>query len=66
LPSNDRGIHIQTDRREVFLKYVVEMGSDAVIYIQSFITTGAGIQTLIGGIHKHTDSVLLFKTRKVD
>jgi hypothetical protein len=33
------------------------MGSGAVIYVPSFIKFGAGIQKLIGGIHKHTDSM---------
>jgi hypothetical protein len=36
------------------MKYAVQMGSDAMIYIPSFIKTGSGIQTLIGGIHRHT------------
>jgi hypothetical protein len=31
------------------MKYAVDMGSGAVIYIPSFIKTGSGIQTLIGG-----------------
>jgi hypothetical protein len=43
-PSNDRGIHIQTHRGEGFIKYAVEMGSGAMIYIQSFIKIGSGIQ----------------------
>jgi hypothetical protein len=30
------------------------MGSDAMIYIIGFIKTGAGVQKLIGGIHRHT------------
>jgi hypothetical protein len=29
------------------------MGSDAVIYVPSFIMFGSGIQKLIGGIHRH-------------
>jgi hypothetical protein len=33
------------------MKYAVEMGSDAMIYIPSFIKIGLGIQKLIGGIH---------------
>jgi hypothetical protein len=32
------------------MKYVVEMGSGAMIYIPSFIKTSSGI---IGGIHRH-------------
>jgi hypothetical protein len=31
------------------MNYAVEMGSDAMIYIPSFIKTGSGIQKLIGG-----------------
>jgi hypothetical protein len=31
------------------MKYAVEMGSGAMIYIPNFIKTGSGIQTLIGG-----------------
>jgi hypothetical protein len=33
---------------EGFMKYAVEMGPDATIYIPSFITIGSGIQILIG------------------
>jgi hypothetical protein len=44
LPSNDRGIHIHTHG----LKYAVEMGSGAMIYIPSFIQIGSDIQKLIG------------------
>jgi hypothetical protein len=39
------------------MKYAVELGSGAVIYIPSFINIGSGIQTLIGGIHRHTDGM---------
>jgi hypothetical protein len=38
------GIHIQTNRWEGFMKYAVEMGSGAMIYIPSFIKIGSGIQ----------------------
>jgi hypothetical protein len=31
------------------MKYAVEMGLDAMIYVQSFIKTGLGIQKLIRG-----------------
>jgi hypothetical protein len=34
------------------MKYAFEMGSDAIIYIPSFIKIGSGIQKLIGGIHR--------------
>jgi hypothetical protein len=39
------------------MKYRVEIGSGALINIPSFIKTGSGIQKLIGGIHRHTDSM---------
>jgi hypothetical protein len=35
------------------MKYSVEMGSCAMIYIPSFIKIGSGIQNLIAGIHRH-------------
>jgi hypothetical protein len=37
------------------LKYAVEMGSGAMIYIPSFIKIGSGIQKLIRGIQRHAD-----------
>jgi hypothetical protein len=37
------------------MKYAVEMGSVAVIYIASFMKIGIGIKKLIRGIHRHTD-----------
>jgi hypothetical protein len=52
---------------EEFMKYAVEMGSDVMIYIPSFIKTGSGIQTLMGGIHRqHGDRInlLLFFENK--
>jgi hypothetical protein len=39
--------------------YAFEMGSGAVIYVPSFIKIGSGIQKLIGGIHRHTDSKVI-------
>jgi hypothetical protein len=46
-----------------FIKYAVEMGSRAMIYIPSFIKTSPGIQKLIGGgIHRHTDSMVVAET----
>jgi hypothetical protein len=41
------------------MKYAVEMGSGAVIYIPSFIKIGSVIERLIGGIHRHTDSMAI-------
>jgi hypothetical protein len=37
------------------MKYAVEMGSGAIIYIPSFIKIGSGIQMLIGGDTQDTD-----------
>jgi hypothetical protein len=54
------------------MKYTVEMGSVAMIYIPSFIKIGSGIQRLMGRIHRHTDSMEItsayfhfFKIKKV-
>jgi hypothetical protein len=33
------------------MKYAVEMGSGAMMYIPSFMKIGSGIQKLMGGIH---------------
>jgi hypothetical protein len=42
------------------MKYAVEMGSVAMIYISSFIKIGSGIQKLIGVIHRqHGDIISL-------
>jgi hypothetical protein len=41
------------------MPYVVEMGSGAMTYIPSFINIGSGIQKLIRGIHRQTDSMAL-------
>jgi hypothetical protein len=43
------------------MKYAVEMGSGAIIYmyIPSFIKICSGIQKLIGGSHRHTDSMVI-------
>jgi hypothetical protein len=56
LPSNDRGMYIQTQRqRRGIFNYAVEMGSGALIYVPSFIKIGSGIQKLIGG-YTHTQT----------
>jgi hypothetical protein len=36
------------------MKYAVEMGSGAMMYIQSFIKSGSGILKLGGGGHTQT------------
>jgi hypothetical protein len=41
------------------MKYAVDMGSGAMIRIPSFRKIGSGIQKLIKGIHKHTDSKVI-------
>jgi hypothetical protein len=41
------------------MKYAVEMGSGAMIYIPSFINIGSGIQKLRGGVQRHTDSMMI-------
>jgi hypothetical protein len=38
------------------MKYAVEMGTGAMIYIPSFIKIDSAIQKLIGGIHRYTDT----------
>jgi hypothetical protein len=55
---------------EGFMKYAIEMGPSAMIYIPSFVKIGSGIQKLIGGdMQKHRQrgdliSLLLFLQRK--
>jgi uncharacterized RmlC-like cupin family protein len=44
LPGN---IYRYTDWWEEFMKYTVEMGSGAMIYIPNFINIGSDIQKLI-------------------
>jgi hypothetical protein len=46
-----RKIHIQTQTDEI--------SSGAMIYIPSFMRIGSGIQKLIEGIHRHTDSMVI-------
>jgi hypothetical protein len=38
------------------MKYAVEMGSGAMIYIPNFIKIGSGIQKLIGGAFTDTQT----------
>jgi hypothetical protein len=40
------------------MKYAVEMGSGAMIYIPSFIQTGSAIQKFMGG-NTHIDSMVV-------
>jgi hypothetical protein len=54
------------------MKYAVEMGSGAMIYISSFIKNGKAIKRLIGGIHRQNEdrtslrsTLIFFKIRKV-
>jgi hypothetical protein len=41
------------------MKYAVETGSGAMIYIPSFIKIGSGSQEFIRGTHRHTDSMVI-------
>jgi hypothetical protein len=41
------------------MKYTVEMGLGAVMYIPSLIKIGSGIQKLIGGIHRDMGSKVI-------
>jgi hypothetical protein len=57
------------------MKYAVEMGAGAVIYVPSFIKIGSGVKKLVGGggIHRHTHGqqrdlislLYFFKIRRV-
>jgi hypothetical protein len=37
------------------MKYAVEMGTGAVMYIPDLIKNGSGIKNSVGGIHRHAD-----------
>jgi hypothetical protein len=71
LPSKEKEIHVLTDSWKEFMKYAVEMGSGAMIYIPSFIKIGSGIQKFIGDTQTHRQHgdlinlILLFEIRKV-
>jgi hypothetical protein len=42
------------------MKYAVEMGSGAMIYLSRFIKIGSGIQKLTGGgKQRHTDNMVI-------
>jgi hypothetical protein len=41
------------------MKYTVEIGSGAMIYIPSFIKTVLKHSKLIGGVYEHTDSMVI-------
>jgi hypothetical protein len=41
------------------MKYSIEMGSGAMIFIPSSIKNGSGIQKFIEGIYRHTDSMVI-------
>jgi hypothetical protein len=41
------------------MNYTAEVGSGAMIYIPSFIKIGSAIPKLIGGIHRHTDIIVI-------
>jgi hypothetical protein len=41
------------------MKYAIEMGPGAMIYIPSFRRTGSAIQKLIEGIHRLKDNMVI-------
>jgi hypothetical protein len=41
------------------MKYAVEMGSGAMIFISNIIKIGSAIRKLMWGIHRHTDSMAI-------
>jgi hypothetical protein len=41
------------------MKYTVETSSGAMIYVPSFMKISSGVQKLIRGIHRHTDSMVM-------
>jgi hypothetical protein len=47
------------------LKFDVEVYSNAMMYIPSFVKIGSNIQMLIGGIHKHTVSMEIAIYRQI-
>jgi hypothetical protein len=55
LPGNGRG-HKHADLWEGFMKYAVEVGSDAMIYVPRFIKIGSGIQKLMQRGNTHIDT----------
>jgi hypothetical protein len=61
LPSNDGRITCrQTHRCEGFMKYAVERGTDAMIYIRSFMKICSDIWKLIRGYtDTHADSIMI-------
>jgi hypothetical protein len=41
------------------MKYAMEVSSGAMMYVPSFMKIGSGIQKLIGGMHGHTDCMVI-------
>jgi hypothetical protein len=48
-----------TDWWEGFMKYAVEIGLVAILFIPSFTNIGSAIKNLMGGIHRHTDIMVI-------
>jgi hypothetical protein len=62
LLSSDRGIYEYIEHRllwEGFMKYALEIGSGAMLYIPSFIKIGSSIQKLVGRIDRYTDGMVI-------
>lgn len=58
LSSNDLGYTYEhTGLCEKFLKFAVEIGSDAMTYMPNFIKIDSSIKTLLIEKHKHTDNM---------
>jgi hypothetical protein len=47
------------------MKYAVELGSGAMMYIGSFVKIDSGIQKLMGGGDTQTDSILIAKAPSI-
>jgi hypothetical protein len=65
MPSNERAYTLIGTETVEYIKYVSEMELGAMVYIQSFINNGSGIQKLKegGGEHRqhgHLISLLYF------
>jgi hypothetical protein len=61
--AQQRQVDSHIDWREEYMKYGVEVGWGAMIYLSSFIKSASGIQTLMGGGVKDTDHKSLLQER---
>jgi hypothetical protein len=42
------------------VRYAVEVGTGAMMYIPSFVKISSGIEKLIAGIHRHKPTLIYF------